>query len=144
MSDNRRRILDLLAEGKINVEEAERLLSASGGETEEKTTSDIAQQPRKSQPKFLRVVVEPQEGSGGKQDRVNVRVPMALLRAGVRFASVIPSAASGHINEQLKEKGIDIDVRDIKLDDLEKLVDAMSELQVDVDNTEGKVRVYFE
>lgn len=144
MSENRRRILDLLAEGKINVEEAERLLSVAGGQTGERVTAGIAQQSHKPQPKFLRVVVEPQEGSGGKQERVNVRVPMALLRAGVKFASLIPSVASTHINEQLKGQGIDIDIRDIKLDDLVTLVDAMSDLQVDVDNSEGKVRVYFE
>lgn len=144
MSENRRRILDLLSEGKITVDEAERLLSVAGEPAGQVSTVGIAEQPRKPQPKFLRVVVEPAEGPGSKPERVNVRVPVALLRAGMKFASVIPSAASSQINQKLKEQGIDMDIRDLKLEDLEKLVDALSELEVDVDSPEAKVRVYFE
>ena len=104
----------------------------------------VVEQTRKPQPKFLRVVIEPGDGTGAKQERVNVRVPVALLRAGMKFASVIPNAASGQINEKLKEQGIDLDIRDLKLEDLEKLVDALSELEVDIDGPGEKVRVYFE
>ena len=144
MSENRRRILDLLAEGKITVDEAERLLSATGEPAGQVSTVGIAEQARKPQPKFLRVVIEPAEGPGAKQERVNIRVPVALLRAGMKFASVIPYAASSQINEKLKEQGIDMDIRDLKLEDLEKLVDALSELEVDVDGPLEKVRIYFE
>ncbi|MBL7166985.1 MAG: hypothetical protein ISS55_10995 [Dehalococcoidales bacterium] len=144
MSENRRRILDLLSEGKINVDEAERLLATMGEHAGEGTTVGVAEQTRKPQPRFLRVVIEPAEGPGAKQERVNVRVPVALLRAGMKFASVIPNAASGQINQKLKEQGIDMDIRDLKLEDLAKLVDALSELEVDVDSPEAKVRVYFE
>ncbi len=144
MSEDRRRILDLLSEGKINVDEAERLLATMGEHAGEGATVGVVERVRKPQPKFLRVVVEPAEGMGGKQERVNIRVPVALLRAGMKFASVIPNAASGQINQKLKEQGIDMDIRDLKLEDLEKLVDDLSELEVDVDSPEAKVRVYFE
>jgi len=144
MSENRRRILDLLAEGKINVDEAERLMATMGERVDEGATVGVAEQTRKPQPKFLRVVIEPAEGLGAKQERVNVRVPVALLRAGMKFASVIPNAASSQINQKLKEQGIDMDIRDLKLEDLEKLVDDLSELEVDVDSPEAKVRIYFE
>ena len=144
MNENRRRILDLLAGGKITVEEAERLLSTMGEPTGGVVVAAGEESARKPQPKYLRVVVEPAEGPGAKQERVNVRVPVALLRAGMKFASVIPNAASSQINEKLREKGIDLDVRDLKLEDMEKLVDALSELQVDVDSPEAKVRVFFE
>ncbi len=144
MSENRRRILDLLAEGKINVDEAERLLATMGEHAGEGAAVGVVEQTRKSQPKFLRVMIGPAEGMGGKQERVNVRVPVALLRAGMKFASVIPNAASSQINEKLKEQGIDMDIRDLKLEDLEKLVDDLSELEVDIDGPGEKVRVYFE
>ena len=144
MSENRRRILDLLAGGKVTVDEAERLLSTVGAPAGETVVTPGGEPARKPQPKYLRVVVEPGEGSEGKKEHVNIRVPFALLRAGMKFASVIPNAASSQINEKLKEKGIDLDVRDLKLEDLEKLVDALSELQVDVDSPHEKVRVFFE
>jgi len=147
MSENRRRILDMLAGGKISADEAERLLAAmeqpAGGEA----GTAGSEQAGKKQPKFLRVVVGQPEGTepGGGEQRVNVRVPMALLRAGMKFASVIPAAASTQINEKLKEQGLEIDIRDIKLEDLEKLVDALSELEVDVGGPRGEsVRIYFE
>jgi hypothetical protein len=142
--DNRRRILDMLAEGKINAEEAERLLAAvdepSGGPGEAVAAPRVA----KSNVKYLRVVVAPAEGPGAKQEHVNVRVPVGLLRAGMKFASLIPAAASDSINAELEKKGIDLDVRNIKLDDLETLVDAMEELEVNVQNDKETVRVYFE
>ena len=144
MSENRRRILDLLAEGKITVDEAERLFSVTGEPAGEMAVTGGGEPARKSQPKFLRVVVEPAEGPEAKQEHVNIRVPFALLRAGVKFASVIPNAASSQINKKLSEQGLDLDVRDLKLEDLEKLVDTLSELQVDVDSPEAKVRVFFE
>jgi len=144
MSDNRRRILDLLAEGKVTVDEAERLLSATGEAPGGVAITTGEDTTRKPQPKYLRVIVEPAGGPGAKQEHVNVRVPVDLLRAGMKFASVIPKAASSQINEKLHEQGIDLDVRDLKLEDLEKLVDALSELQVNLDSPDAKVRVFFE
>ena len=144
MSDNRRRILDMLAEGKIKPDEAERLLAAVDQPSDsESATTDVAQGRRRNF-KYLRIVVEPAEGPNAKQEHVNIRVPAALLRAGVRFASFIPAAAADTVNERLREQGIDLDLRKIKLEDLEQIVDVMSELTVDVHNPKGNVRVFFE
>jgi hypothetical protein len=83
-----------------------------------------------------------EEGHAG---RVNVRVPFDLIRAGVRLAALIPAAAHGPINKALKEQGIDFDVSKLKADDLEGLVQNLTELTVDVDGAHGeKVRVYCE
>ena len=142
--DNRRRILDMLSEGKISAEEAERLLAAmdqpAGGPGE----TAAAPRAAKSNLKYLRVVVAPAEGPDAKQEHVNIRVPVGLLRAGMKFASLIPAAASDSINAELEKKGIDLDVRNLKLEDLETLVGAMEELEVNVQNDRETVRVYFE
>ena len=144
MSDNRRRILDMLAEGKIKPDEAERLLAAvdQPGDSESETT-DVGERRRRNF-KYLRIVVEPADGPDAKQEHVDIRIPAALLRAGVRFASFIPAAAADTVNERLREQGIDLDVRKIKLEDLEQIVDAMSELTVDVHNSKENVRIFFE
>ena len=144
MTNNRRQILDMLTEGKITVDEAERLLSLVehpvAGEPVREDRSDAGRPP----PKYLRVVVESGEGeeSGGK--RVNIRVPMALLRAGVKLASVLPSDATAKVNEKLQEKGLDIDFGNLNADNLEELVNAMSDLEVDVQGGEKKVRIFVE
>ena len=146
MIDNRRQILDMLAQGKINVDEAERLLSLvdqpSAGEPGRADTSDA----KKPSPKYLRVVVEPGRQEGGEEEanRVNIRVPMALLRAGVKLAALVPNSAINRVNQELQEKGIDIDVGALKAENLEELVNAMADFEVDVQAGEKKVRIFVE
>ena len=143
MTENRRQVLDMLAQGKITVEEAERLLSlvdqparADGGGAE---NGDA----RKPVPKYLRVVIG--DGGDAQSNQVNIRVPMALFRAGVRLVSVLPSDATSKINEKRKEKGIPIDLGKIKGEDLEDLVNSLSDFQVDVQGDgKEKVRIYVE
>jgi len=146
MSGNRRRILDMLAEGKVSVDEAERLLAAMGEPTGD-TKFSAAGETCKDERKYLRVVVEPNPdaGLGAEQHRVNIRVPMALIRAGVKLTSLIPSNATTKINEELHKSGVDFDISSIKPENLNELVDAMKDLEIDVEGgKEGKVRVYLE
>jgi hypothetical protein len=144
MSENRKRILDMLAQGKITVDEAERLLTVMEQPDAGGAGFATAGETSKDERKYLRVVVEPNPGAGGEQTHVNVRVPMALIRAGVRLTSLIPSNATTKINEELHKSGVDFDVSNIKPENLEELVDAMRDLQVDVDSGKEKVKVYFE
>jgi hypothetical protein len=138
MNEERRRILAMLAEQKISAQEADALLDALGS-SEVKGAGPAAA----GLPKYLRVLVEGhEEGHAGK---VNVRVPFDLIRAGVRLAALIPAAAHGPINKALKEQGIAFDVSKLKADDLEDLVQNLTELTVDVEGAHGeKVRVYCE
>ena len=49
------------------------------------------------------------------------------------------------VNDALREKGINFDVRSVKPEDLEELIDALSELEVDVSSAKGeKVKVFVE
>jgi len=144
MSENRTRILEMLAEKKITVDEAERLLAVAGNEEKTETTYTPASTTNNKVPKFLRVVVEPGPGQGAEDvDKVNVRVPMSLIRAGMKLTSLIPPQASDKMNEAMREKGIDFDLRNMKPEDLEDLINALSDLEVDVDG-KTKVRVFAE
>ena len=138
MNEERKRILEMLAEGKINTEEAERLLSALSKETE--TGSDITEKVLGQ--KYLRVVVEPAPGSESSE-RVNIRVPLKLIRAGLKLAAFIPKDAQSKVNEALHEKGIDTDFSKIKPEDLEHLIEQLNDLTVDVEGKE-KIRVFCE
>ena len=132
----------MLAQGKITVEEAERLLSLVDQPARAEGAGTDTTDARKPAPKYLRVVIGDVDDPQSKH--VNVRVPMALFRAGVRLASVLPSDATSKINEKLKEKGIDIDLGRIKAEDLEDLVDSLSDLQVNIQDGNEKVRIYVE
>ena len=142
MMGNRRQVLDMLAQGKITADEAERLLSLvdqpPGARAESKETGEA----RKPAGKYLRVVI--QDGDGPESEHVNIRVPMGLIRAGVKLASVLPSNATSKINEKLKENGVPIDLEKIKAEDLEALVDSLSDLEVDIQGGNDTVRIYVE
>jgi len=73
---------------------------------------------------------------------------MQLLRAGVKLAYLIPAAAMQKANLAMHEQGIPVDLTQIKPENLEELVEQLSDLTVDVDqkdaNTKVKVRVFCE
>jgi hypothetical protein len=149
MTEERRQILEMLAEGKINADEADRLLGALNGAPSTSTSTATATAPAptpKAAPKYVRVMVDAKEGKHDKPVHVNVRVPIALLRAGVRFASLIPARAQERVNEALREQGMDIDIRQIKPENINELIDQLQDLSIDVDHEQDdvKIRVFCE
>jgi SHOCT-like domain len=145
MNENRKRILEMLAAGQINADQAERLIAAVEKEPPAASSGESSEARQNAWPKYLRVVVEAEEGHHGNGPaRVNVRVPMELLRAGVKLASIIPPQARAKVNEALREKGIELDVNQIKPENLEELVYQLKDLTVDIDDKNNKVRVFCE
>ncbi len=134
MNENRRQILEMLSAGKITADEAERLISAVEKEPEPPSGT-------KAKPKYIRVVVD---DNGKGTTKANIRVPMQLLRSGVKLASLIPAQARDHVNSALHEHGVAFDLSQIKPENLEELIDQLDELTVDVDDKDVKVRVFCE
>ena len=138
MNEERKRILEMLAEGKINTEEAEKLLSALSKESET-ISGDTGKESRY---KYLRVMVEPGPESTSS-DKVNIRIPLKLIRAGLKLASFIPKDAQVKVNEALHEKGIEADFTRIKPEDLDDLISQLDNLTVNVEGKET-VKVFCE
>ena len=153
MNEHRRQILEMLSQGKITADEAERLITALDKSATSPSTAAAAA-TNVTRFKYLRVLVDADNGGNPHQGpvKVNIRVPMNLLRAGVRLAGLIPPQAREHVNEALRERGIPFDLSQIRPDNLEDLVDQLNELTIDVDvnNKAGygdekvKVRVFCE
>lgn len=144
MNEHRRQILQMLSEGKINADEAERLISALGEPPAGRPSESASGPEAKVRPKYLRVQVDSAD-DGGREGptKVNVRVPMQLLRAGVKLAGLIPEQALHRANDAIHEQGIRFDLTQIKPENLEELIEQLSDLSVDVDqkNRESKVKV---
>jgi len=138
MNEEKRKVLDMLAQGKITVEEAEKLLTAIGDPSEESAPSAGG----KKQWKYLRVLVEPGPGSENN-DKVNIRIPFKLIRAGLKFAAFIPREYQGKVDEAFKEKGLNVDLAKITPEDLEEIVSNLDDMTVEVDGKD-KVRVFCE
>jgi hypothetical protein len=145
MNDDRRSVLQMLAEGKINADEAERLLGAMERNGSQPRAIGSTPAGNNNPPKFLRVSVDTDEpGDDGGPTKVNIRVPMALLRAGVRLTSLIPPMARDQVNAELAKNGVPFDIGQLKPENLEELVDHLNELSIDVDQEKTKVRIFCE
>ncbi len=140
MNEEKRKVLDMLAQGKITVDEADKLLTALNDPSEE--PSAALTPGGKKQWKYLRVLVEPGPGSESN-DKVNIRVPFKLIRAGLKFAAFIPREYQGKVDEAFKEKGLNVDLAKITPEDLEELVSNLDDMTVEVDGKD-KVRVFCE
>ncbi len=130
-TDEGKQVLKLLAEGKIDADQAYRLLKALG---------DIEEQPSAKAPpppppppgatgqrgRILRIRVT----EGGEQ-KVNVAIPLAIARIGK-----MKLGSSGLVRGHLSKFGID-------LDDLLRNIDFPGRI-VDVTDDEDRVEIFVE
>ena len=138
MTADRKQVLEMLAQGKISAEDADRLLEKLEGSGRPaqgdagKAVGDAS--GAKPTPKFLRVQVDATSG-----DRVNIRVPLFLVRTGVKLSTMLPSKVS----HKLTENGVDLS--QLSGLDGDELLHALRELAIDVQSDDGdKVRVFCE
>lgn len=144
MSEDRKRILSMLAAGTISADEAEELLAAL--ETRAPAPAPgpvITGDPTpllEALPKYLYVKVDSLEG-----DNVDVKVPLALVRSGLKLTSLIPPQAMDEINRSMSEHGMTIDFNNFKPEDIDELIAALREMEIKVNGKDGEtVRVYCE
>jgi hypothetical protein len=140
MNEDRKRILAMLAEGKITADEAERLISALDRAP---LPAGTPASRANGAPRYLRVEVDANQRESGPT-KVNIRVPMTLLRAGVRLSALLPPGAREEVNAAMARKGVNFDINQLKPENLEALVEQLSELSVNVDNERANVRIYCE
>jgi len=135
MSRERAKILKMVADGTITPEEGEKLLGRL--DSPGTATATVEREPdnddRSAGPlKYLRVVVD---GS----DKVNIRIPIGLIRTGIKLTTLMPLIAS----ENLSEHGIDLS--QFNNLDGEELIEALRELKVEVNSDDGDVvRIFCE
>jgi len=142
MGEDRRRILDMLAEGKITATEADLLLDSLEPSVEQVSAtpapSSSANWPTgpsaTGTPKFMYVKVDSKE-----KDKVDVKVPLALLRAGLKLTSLIPPQAMDQINESMEDKGMSIDFNNLKPEDIEDIIESLREMEVNVVSGDGDI-----
>jgi hypothetical protein len=159
MSQETKKVLDMLASGQITAEDAEKLLEKLGASGPAANPSAASEEvhgvegkpgfrrvwgwtipsrgeaPAPGQkPRFLRVVVD-----NPGREQVNIRVPLAILKTGIKLLAVLPPK----VNAQLADNGIDLSaLRELPHDEL---VEHLRDLHVDVDNAGGdKVRIFCE
>ncbi|MCY4060363.1 MAG: hypothetical protein OXG44_20480 [Gammaproteobacteria bacterium] len=129
MDHDRRKILDMLADGRIDADAAERLLDKLAGTPADAERSELMP----ASPRYLRV--------RGRADgaQFDARIPLALIRTGIKLEAMLPNDTA----EELKERGIDLgQFAGMAADEL---VEALGELEVNVEGDKGEqIQVYCE
>jgi hypothetical protein len=161
MSEESRRVLDLLTQGKITVDEADRLLAAIGAGSTGSTAAGAKSAAKGTatgeapSPKFLRITIT-RTGSwtgddgeqarrsrmwpgheGGGNREVTVRVPVALVRNGMRLGAMIPGLTGGRLQARLRERGVDVDLSKIDPDTIDQLLSEFGEINIDIVSERG-------
>ena len=136
MSDETRKVLEMLSSGKITVQEAEQLLQAVTAPAPDESNAE-----KKAEPKYFRILVNKPASEGKKAENVNIKVPMSVVRGGLRLSSVFPGLM-GKKKIQL-DNGTELDLSKIHYADLEAMIKDIGELTVDVDG-DAQVRIRCE
>ena len=149
MSDESRRVLDLLSQGKITVEEADRLLAALAAQSA--ATPASAAPAGGTPPKYLRIAVTRTRAAMNEEEgprrawwpgvigeerrkQVTVRVPIALLKNGMRLGAILPVVGGEHLHARLRERGVDIDLFKLDAATIDQLVREFGEMNIDIDS----------
>lgn len=127
MSNHQKEILTMLAEKKIDVEEAQKLLA-----TLEKTPL------KKSNYEFFNIVVEHEDQ---KKDQVNIKVPFKLLKTGIKWMGLVPIKAMDQIKSKMAEEGIDFDLNQLNSNNVDEVLESLKEFEVSA-NGKDSVRIY--
>ena len=132
MSEDTRKVLEMLSQGKVSVMEAEQLLTAVVQPADE----------NKPEPKYFRILVNKPARDGKKAEAVNIRVPITVVRGGLRLGALFPGML-GKKKIQL-DNGVELDLSKVTYTDLEAMIKDIGELSVDVDGGDATVRIRCE
>jgi hypothetical protein len=154
MSDERRRVLDLLAQGKITVDEADELLKTLGANAaREAAAAPPAGDAASDDPKrtrWVRINVHRANDDRSEKD-VNIRVPIAVVKGGMRLGAIIATFAGEKAAQRMKARGIDLDISKIN-DDLSKMngaefdafLKSLDDTSIEIDDGRSQVRISCE
>ncbi|AET69481.1 hypothetical protein Desor_4039 [Desulfosporosinus orientis DSM 765] len=143
MSSEMMKILEMIQEGKLTAAEGMDLLKAVEEGNAQKESGPIYDSPlllkkELSGDRFLRVRVV-----GEKSLKVNVNVPLSLIRSASKLVVYAMSFVPADKREELEKKGLDL--KDLDVEGLARILeDSLDGRIVDVevaDPTEGKIKV---
>lgn len=128
-SDERRKVLDMLAAGQISVDEATALLGALGADSAAPTESAASDPPKRGTARLLRISVDANDDDD-ERAKIRVNVPLGLAKFASRFMPI-------EARRELEAQGVD----------LAQIIEAISTetpegplVDVDVDGADGEKR----
>src|SRR5882672_4773920 len=136
MCDETRRILDLVAQGKITVDEAQQLLGAIDAPAAESAAAPAAGTEESGPPKarWLRIAIHKTGKEGHRDKDVNIRVPIAIVKTGMRLGALIPGLAGDQVAKKMREKGLDVDFTKLDAAAIDSVLKDLGETNIEIDD----------
>jgi hypothetical protein len=148
MNDEKRRILELLAQGKITVDQADELMRAVDARRPDAASASTGEP---SPPRWVRIQVQKQAKEGRDPNEVNIRVPIAVVKGGMRLGAIIATFAGEKAAQRMKERGIDLDLSKINGDfskmngaEFDAFMKSIDDVNIEVDDGKSQVRITCE
>ena len=137
MSEETKKILEMIKDGTISEAEGEKLIEALYAKDEE---AAIKKTKSKS---TLRIKITSNE-SGKDNTNVNVNIPLVLAKKISGLTKIVPQGAKEDLNEQ----GINLDEIDLKelieMFENGEIEEDLVNIDVDEDDEKTKVRIYVD
>lgn len=139
MDKNIEQILNMVSDGKISAEEAEKLITAVEKQDEiykidiNETNSDAPK--KKMSGKLLHIHVFEKKANGEKPTKVNVHVPLPLLKWGLKMGK----------NFDIGNDRVTNALKDVDIDEIIRMVeDGYEGTLVEVEEENTEIRIYIE
>jgi len=150
-TDDTRRILDMLSGGKISVDEADRLLKAMSADPAAGTAA-TAPSPDTTRARWIRINIhKPAKDDGHRPKDVNIRVPIAVVKGGMRLGALIGTFAGEKAARRMKAQGLDIDLSKINSDlsqmngpEFDEFLRSLHDTNIEIDDGNAQVRITAE
>ena len=140
MNPETHKILEMLENGKITAEQAEKLLSAV-----DSSTAGESEDSGKKKARWLRVRVY--EGNS-TEPKVKVNLPMGLMKTLIKLGAKFSGKMPESVQAKLGEKGVNLNFDSLTPEQLEELFATLTEdgplKLVEVDDKNERVEVYFD
>jgi len=151
-TDDTRRILDMLSQGKITVDEADRLIKAiCADQPAETATADTATDGQKRVRWFRINIRKPAKDSTHRPKDVNIRVPVAVVKGGMRLGAIIATFAGEKAAQRMKDRGLDLDLSTINGDlsrmngaEFDTFLKSLDDMNIEIDDGKSQVRITCE
>ena len=94
-------------------------------------------------PKFLRLMLEPKPGCGSER-KVDIRVPLGVLRSGLQIAQSLPATRRGQMTIALGTHTLAFDVSKLNTESADEFLGQFKDLSTDIDREKETLRLFCE
>ena len=141
-TEDTKRVLELLAQGRITVDEADQLLRAMKEPSEQPAAETRTAETRTA--RWMRITIEKAARDGRPAKTVTIRVPVAFARSGLRLGAMFPHVFGPKLKEEFRKQGIDFDFSKLDLGHIEPLLNDLGETTIDVNDGQAQIRIRCE